>query len=460
MQSREEKFITMTEAPLKPLILRLALPTILSMLVTSFYNMADTYFVGQVKIDATTSSGAVAVVFSLMNIIQAFGFFFGHGSGNYISRALGRKDSEDAERMATNAFVYALLFGCFISAAGLIFLKPLAILLGSTDTIAPYACEYMKWILLAAPFMCPSLVLNNQMRFQGNAAFAMVGIISGAILNIILDPIFIFGFDMGIAGAGLATMIGQMLSFVILLFCSRRGDNIRINLRKFSPSWRNIAEIARGGSPSLCRQGIASIGTITVNTIAGNYGDAVVSAMGVVSRIMMFAASAVIGFGQAFQPICGFSYGAKIYSRVKASYWFSVRVSVYFLTAMGILLYIFAPQITQTFRDDPAVISFATASLRYQAIFLPLSSIIIYSNMFLQTIGRSLPASILAMTRNGLALVPCVLLFSHFWGESGLQFAQAGADIASFLLALPLSLYVLSRLPKRDGEEDSSYKGK
>ncbi len=460
MQTREEKFITMTEAPLKPLILRLALPTILSMLVTSFYNMADTYFVGQVKIDATTSSGAVAVVFSLMNIIQAFGFFFGHGSGNYISRALGRKDTDGAEKMASNAFVYALLFGCFICAAGLIFIEPLAILLGSTDTIAPYACEYMKYILLAAPLMCPSLVLNNQMRFQGNAAFAMVGIISGAVLNIILDPIFIFGFDMGIAGAGLATMIGQALSFCILLICSRRGDNIRINLRKFSPSWHNIAEIARGGAPSLCRQGIASIGTITVNTIAGNYGDAVVSAMGVVSRIMMFAASAVIGFGQAFQPICGFSYGARLYSRVKAALWFSIRVAVYFLTAMGILLYIFAPQIVQTFRDDPAVISFATASLRYQAIFLPLSAVIIYSNMFLQTIGRSLPASFLAMTRNGVALVPCVLLLSHLFGELGLQAAQAGADIVSFLLALPMMLFVLSRLPKRDGEEDGSHRGK
>ena len=251
--AQEQKYKLMTETPIKPLVCKLAVPTIISMLVTSFYNMADTFFVGRI---GTSASAAVGIVFSLMAIIQATGFFFGHGSGNYISRALGRQDNESAAQMAATGFFSALIAGLVIMVLGLIFLDPLAIALGSTETILPYAKDYMRIILIGAPFMTSSLVLNNQLRFQGNAVYGMVGITSGAVLNIALDPLLIFVFDMGIAGAALATVISQFVGLCLLWIGSRRGSSIAIRLRNFRPSLMLYQQMTKGGAPSLLRQEI------------------------------------------------------------------------------------------------------------------------------------------------------------------------------------------------------------
>ena len=295
--SAEAKRIYMTEQPVEKLVCRLAVPTILSMLVTSFYNMADTFFVG--KLD-TQSTAAVGVAFSLMAIIQAIGFLFGHGSGNYISRQLGAGNMEEAEKMSSVGFFTSFFAGIAIMVGCIFFIKPLSYALGSTPTIQPYAVAYLRIILFGAPAMTASLVLNNQMRFQGSAFYAMIGIVSGAVINIVLDPILILACDMGIAGAALATTISQYLSFLFLLIMATRGGNIRIHFRNFKPSLHFYQEIIRGGIPALFRQGLASVATIFLNHAASVYGDAAIAGMSIVSRIMMFANSALIGFGQGF----------------------------------------------------------------------------------------------------------------------------------------------------------------
>ena len=291
----------MTQPPVGRLICRLAVPCIISMLVTSFYNMADTFFVGMLKSNAAT--GAVGVVFSMMAIIQAVGFFFGQGSGNYISRCLGEKRYGEASTMAATGFFSSLATGLVICLVGQLFLDDLAYLLGSTDTILPYTREYLRVILLGAPWMTSSLVLNNQLRFQGGATYAMVGITTGAVLNIILDPIMIFGMELGVAGAGWATIISQFVSFCLLLAGCAKGGNIRISIKNVRVKWFYYKMIFKGGLPSLARQSLASLATICLNHAAGPYGDAAIAAMGVVQRVMMFGASTMLGFGQGFQPV-------------------------------------------------------------------------------------------------------------------------------------------------------------
>lgn len=243
--SAKDNYVHLTTTPVPRLITSLAVPTIISMLVTSFYNMADTYFVGKIN---TQSTAAVGIVFFVMSIIQAVGFFFGHGSGNYISRKLGAQETESAEKMASTGFFFALFIGAALAVLGLLFLTPLSLALGSTPTILPYTERYLGIILLGTPFMTASLVLNNQIRFQGNAAYAMVGIVSGAVINVVLDPILIFVCDMGISGAALATVVSQICSFILLLYMGRRGGNIRIRYRNFTPTLAFIKEIIGGGN--------------------------------------------------------------------------------------------------------------------------------------------------------------------------------------------------------------------
>ena len=441
MDEMELKYKQMTEPPVSKLICKLAVPCIISMLVTSFYNMADTYFVGMLKSNAAT--GAVGVVFSMMAIIQAVGFFFGQGSGNYISRELGKKNYQEASNMAATGFFSALTAGLLICILGQIFLEPLAYLLGSTPTILPYTEAYLRVILLGAPWMTASLVLNNQLRFQGSASYAMVGIVSGAILNIALDPLLIFTFDMGVAGAGWATIISQFVSFCLLLRGCTKGSNIHISIRNVKFQWHYYKMIIRGGLPSLARQSLASIATICLNHAAQPYGDAAIAAMGVVQRITMFGASTMLGFGQGFQPVCGFNYGAGLYSRVKAGFWFSVKVSFVFLTGVGILGYFFAPELVALFRDDPEVIEFGTQALQFQCMTIWVQSWVVMSNMMMQSIGRTVPATFLAVARQGLFFIPAVLFLPPILDALGLQMAQSAADLLTFFCAIPIQLRVL-----------------
>lgn len=445
----KENYEQLTTAPIPGLITRLAIPTIISMLVTSLYNMADTYFVG--KID-TQSTAAVGIVFSLMSIIQAVGFFFGHGSGNFISRHLGARDVVAAEKMASTGFFLAFFTGCVLTVLGLVFLTPLSVMLGSTPTILPYTEQYLGIILLGTPFMASSLVINNQMRFQGNASYAMVGIVSGAILNVLLDPLFIFVFGMGVAGAALATVISQVCSFILLLYMTRRGGNLVIRYRQFTPSWSFIKEIIGGGTPSLTRQGLASVSTILLNVTAGGYGDAAIAGMSIVSRIGMFINAFLIGFGQGFQPMCGFCYGAGLYGRVRQGFWFCVRIGVVFFIVCGIVGYGCAEEIVELFRQgDSAVVATGASALRWQLIAYPLGAFTIISNMMLQTIRKSVRATILSSARQGLFFVPLIFILPHFFGLEGVEMCQAMSDFFTFMLAIPLTLGVLLEMKRQEG---------
>lgn len=443
--TNEEKLIWMTSTPVEKLILRLSVPTIISMLVSSFYNMADTFFLGRSR-DSVIATGAVGVVFSLMAIIQAIGFFFGHGCSNFISRKLGSKETELAEKMASTGFFTALILGFVLMTSGLIFIRPLAWALGSTELILPKAIEYMRIILIASPYMICALVLNNQLRFQGSAFFAMVGIASGAVLNMVLDPLFIFGFDMGVTGAALATAISQFLSFILLLWGIGRSGAIRIRLRNFRPSIYFYREILAGGSPSLCRQGIASIATICLNFAAKPYGEVAIASMAVVSKITMFANSTIIGFGQGFQPVCGFNYGAGLKKRVLKAFWFCVRFAFLFLLAVSILGLYFAPAVVDTFGNGPEVKEIAGASLRFQCFALPLNSFIVLSNMLLQTIRKPVRATILAISRQGLVFIPLIIILPRIFGILGIEMCQMLSDIVTFGLTIALTVPVLKEL--------------
>ncbi len=443
--TKEEKYKQMVETPVEKLIPKLAVPTIISMLVTSIYNMADTFFVSQI---GTSASGAVGVMFSAMAMIQAVGFTLGMGSGNNISRALGNREEEKAGIFAATAFFTAGIIGIMIALFGILFSRELVMFLGATETIAPYAQDYAKYILFAAPFMMTSFVLNNILRAQGSAMFAMVGITTGGILNMILDPILIFGFDMGISGAAIATMVSQMISFGILLYQSNsHADCIGIQISRFRPSFAVYGSILHAGLPSFCRQGLASVATVVLNYAAGPYGDAAIAAMSIVNRFMMFINSSLIGFGQGFQPVCGFNFGANRYDRVLKAYWFCVKVAVTMLTVFGIAAFIFSGSIITAFRrEDQEVIRIGTLALRLQLLTMPLQAWVIMINMLTQSIGYGFRASIVSMGRQGLFLIPSLLILPNVFGLLGLQMAQPIADVFTCILGTMIVVGVLKEL--------------
>jgi len=444
---QNEKYIQMTTAPVGRLIGRLAVPTVITMLITSIYNMADTFFVG--LLDNTSATGAVGVVFSFMAIIQACGFLFGQGSGNYISRMLGRQERAKAEKMASVGFFSSVLAGCAIAVLGLVFLDPLARVLGATDTILPYARDYLRIILLGAPYMTAALTLNNQLRFQGAAFYSMIGIGSGGVLNILLDPVFIFGLNMGVTGAAVATVISQAVSFLLLLFGTFQKDNLRVRLRLFRPRWGDFAEMLRGGFPSLCRQGLASLSTIVLNLTAGSIGqDAAIAAMSVAGRVMHMAFAAILGFGQGFQPVCGFNYGAGLYSRVKEAFWFCVRLGTCLLLVASVAGFVFAPELVSLFSSDPPVLEYGRVALRLQCISFPLTAWFVMCTMLTQTIGRVVPASFLSLARQGLFFIPLVgaaYFFPELLGMLGVQMAQPLSDLLTAVVSVPVYLTVVRR---------------
>lgn len=436
MKKSRDNYTFLTHAPIHKVIFTMALPTILSMLSTSMYNLADTYFVGSVN---TQSVAAVGVSFSVMSVIQAVGFFFGHGSGNYISRQLGAKHTELAQKMAATGVVLSFMAGLAIAILGQIFLTPLAVLLGSTPTILPYTERYLGIILLGAPFMTLSLTLNNQMRFQGNAAYAMKGIISGVLLNLVLAPLLIMYFCMGITGAAIATLVSQTFGCCMLIMMSRRGQNIRVRLSDFTPSRAFVKEIVAGGTPSLSRQGLGSVSTMMLNVAAGAYGDAAIAGMSIVTRISFFVYAVVIGIGQGFQPLCGFCYGAGLYSRVREAFFFCIKCGTVFLTACAVAGFVADESIIELFRSDPDVIGVGAAALRWQVVSFPLVTTIVLTNMLMQTIRKPVRANLVAAARSGLFFIPLIIVLPHFFGLLGVEMCQAWADVCSFALSVPIA---------------------
>ena len=452
-RKRNERYIMMTQAPIKKLVLKMSGPTIVSMLVTSLYNIIDAAFVGHIS---TEAAAAVGVSFAYMTFINAFGFFFGHGSGNFISQALGAKNYSDAEKMAATGFLSPFIFGTIAALLGLIFITPLSRAIGATPDIISLSNDYLFFILMGTPFMMSALALNSQLRLQGNARYAMIGITSGAVINIILDAIFILGLDMSVTGASLATFVSQVVSWTILLVGTFKGGNVHIRLKNFSPNLEHYKKILDGGLPSLCRQALACIATICLNHSAVIYAPAgneasTIAAFSIVSRCMMFAFSIVLGIGQGFQPICGFNYGAKLYGRVRESYTFTMSIMTMFLLISGTIGYIFAPHIISFFRsEDPELITVGSRVLRWQCIAFPLIGLSTSTNMLLQTIRKTLPATILSMCRQGIFFLPILYISPLFLGLQGVEMAQAIADVMTFLLAVPIAIRVYRKLGIRN----------
>ena len=438
-----ERYRDMTETPVPRLITRLSIPTIISMLVTAIYNAADTFFVGRISTEATA---AVGLAFSAMAVIQALGFFCGQGSGNYLSRMLGAGKQEEAEKMAATGLALSMILGVVVAAASVLNIRQLAEFLGARGGTVEETVSYLRIIVLGAPFMMGQFVINNQLRYQGSAMYAMVGLLCGAILNIALDPLLIFGFGMGVTGAALATVSGQIISFFVLLAGSMHGVNIHLNIRNVRLNGHFIVQIINGGIPALFRQGLAAVATVLLNRAAGVYGHAAIAGMSVTTRVTMFVSSALIGFGQGYQPVCSFNYGAEKKERVREGYFFCVRYGTIFLTVMAVFCFIFSPQIIAFFRNDPEVIAVGKVALRWQAAALPLLACIVITNMMLQSIGKGVKASITASARSGIFFIPLILILPRVFGLLGVEMTQAVADILSVSVSIPLAAMELRKM--------------
>ena len=454
-RTTEEQYEYMTGSSIPPLIAKLAIPTIVSMLITSVYNMADTFFVSKL---GTSATGAVGIFFSIMTIIQAVGFTLGNGAGAYISRKLGQKKVEEANKALSTAFFTAFAVGLLICAGGLLFLDPLIRALGATDTIFPFARDYAKYIFLGAPFMCTSFVMNNSLRAEGSALLSMVGIGTGGVLNMFLDPLFIFTFDMGIAGAAIATIISQFISFSIMLSqFLRKRSHASLHYKYFTFTLAMYKEIFRTGFPTFCRQGLASVANIIMNIAAASFGDAAIAAMSVVQRVFMFIMSASMGFAQGFQPFAGYNYGAGFYNRVVKGFTFCIKVIVTATCAIGVLGFISAPNIIAIFRkEDAEVIAIGALAFRMQCLILPLQGTTIVSNMLFQSLGRAKEAMVFSLSRQGLFFIPLILILPRTIGLFGVQSAQAIADALAFIALLPVTIRFVRQLKQKeqiDGKE-------
>ncbi|HCW54506.1 MAG TPA: MATE family efflux transporter [Clostridium sp.] len=443
-KAKVPQYELMTETPLPKLIGTLAVPTIISMLVTNLYNMADSYFVSQL---GTSASGAIGIVFSIMAILQALGFMLGHGSGSIISRKLGEKDSNNAIKFASTSFFLAIFGGAVIGIICIIFINPLMRFLGSTETILPYSRIYGFYILISAPAMVSGCVMNNILRYEGKASLAMIGLTSGAILNVIGDPILIFGFNMGMSGAGLSTAISQYISSIILYCMFLRGETTsKFKFTRITKDFNDVILILKTGFPSFTRQSLSCISTTMLNQFSGLYGDAAIAAMSIVSRVCNVIFSICIGMGQGLQPVAAFNYGAKKYLRVRKAFIFAFISSTCIIAFITVITMIDSGSIIQIFRDDADVIKIGTTALRAQLIGMIFCPISVCSNMMFQSIGKSKIATFLAALRSGLCFIPVIFLMSNMFGLKGIEIAQPISDILVCLITIPCTLPFLKQL--------------
>lgn len=438
----------MTEMPVSYLVTRQAIPSIISVLITSVYNMADTYFVSQL---GTSAAGAVGVVFSLMAVFQAVGYTLGMGSGNIMARQMGAMESEKANCTASTGVVTAFVIGLLFAIFGHAFIKDLMLLLGATETILPYAQAYGRYILLAAPFMCASFVMSTLLRCEGKSALGTIGLTIGGLLNIVLDPLFIYTLNLETAGAAIATALSQLISFVILLSFFLLGkSNLRLSITRVSRTPKVYGSIVFAGLPSLSRQGLSSISTLLLNRAAAVYGDPAVAAMGIVSKVFMFIFSAVLGFLQGYQPIAGFNYGAKKFDRVKKATYFTGLVCILSTVLIGIICFLIAPQIITVFRrDDADVIAIGTLALRLQCVVLPLCAVTTIASFSLQSTGQSLFAIILSTCRQGIFFIPLILILPVRFGLLGIQVTQTVSDVLTLVVSIPFLIHFLRMLNRK-----------
>lgn len=432
--------IQMLTEPVSKLIPMVALPSIINMMMGAIYNMADIFFVSKL---GTSSTGAVGIVMPVMTLLQALAFMFAHGANSCISRLLGAGEHERASRVLSTAYFSAMMLGLVYCVVGLIFLDPILRLFGATETILPLARQYAPYIYIASPMFAASYVLNNTLRAEGNALKSLVGMTTGAVINIILDPIFIFVLGLGVAGGAITTMLGQILSFSLLTsfyFIKRRPDALTLSFKLFTAKWDMFYEMIRIGTPSMFRLGASSLAAVLMNTAAKNYGDAVIAGFSIVQRLVFFVHSALIGYGQAYQPISGYNFGAKQFNRVRGAFNFTLKSSVIFVTAASVALVAFAPFLISIFSDNADVVSVGSLMLKSQAAVFPFLAAATVFSMFFQSTGEAMPAFITASSRQGLFFIPIVLILPRLFGLNGLIASQPISDILAFILSLILML--------------------
>ena len=456
--STEIYYKKMTQTPVVRLVVRLGIPTTVSMLITSIYNMADTYFVGTL---GKSAQGAIGVLFTLQSIIQAVAFMLGHGSGTFVSKELANKNVKKASEYISSAFFLGGAIGLIFTAIGLLTLEPLMKVLGSTDTILPYAKEYGLWVLASCPFMICSLILNNNLRYEGKAFYAMFGLVSGGLLNMGMDFIFIRFCNLGVFGAGMATAISQVISFVILLVMFIKTAQSKISFRHISKSFKLYLNVCRVGLPSLIRQGLNSISSGLLNKLAGRYGgyvsaetaDAAIDAMTVVNRISNFVMCVGMGISQGLQPVASFNYQAKKYRRVKDALWVTCAISLGCVAVLGIPI-IAAPKFfVELFQREPIVVNIAVPAMRYAIIgqlFMPL---FIPLNMNYQSIRKAGMASFLALLRSGLLFIPLLFATTALWGITGIQISQPISDVLTGIISLPILIHFFRNTPSYDAPD-------
>ena len=457
MTKEELQYKKMVDTPVKKLIISLALPTTISMLITAIYNIADTYFVAKL---GASASGAVGVVFSFMAIIQAIGFTLGMGGGSYISSLLGERREKEAQEVGSASFYSAIFLGFLLLIFGMLFLRPMLSMLGATDTVLPYAEDYAKYIVIGAPIMTSSFVLNNLLRAEGKAKLAMIGLTTGGLLNMGLDPLFIHTFNMGISGAAIATLVSQFISFSILLSMFLFKKSI-IRLSIFSISKRPYVylEIFRIGFPSLCRQGFASLASILLNNQAGTYGgDACLSAMTIISKIAMVVFSVCLGIGQGYQPVSGYNYFSCNYKRCKEAMLFTFVVSTILMSISCIVLFVFSKEVMGFFIDDSDVIEIGKVALRYQCIALPLLPLNTICNMTFQSTRKKVRAALLSCCRQGIFFIPIIIFMPMAFGIIGVEVSQALADVLTFLFSLVFFIFYYKEINKKIRDKEISDK--
>ena len=445
MNEQDIQYKKMTETPIPKLVSSLAVPTIISMLVSAVYNSADAYFVSRI---GTSASGAVGVVFSLMAIIQAIGFTVGMGSGSIISRLLGEKKGDEASKVASSALFAGISFGILLILVMSFKIPFFMKSFGATDTILPYAVSYGRYIVFGAPFMMGVYALNNILRYQGKAKFGMLGVATGAVLNIGLDPLFIFNFGLGTAGAALATLTSQIISFLILLSFFLTGKSaVKLSVRKISRSVSTYLNIFKTGLPSLARQGFASIAVMLLNRSAAGYGDAAVAAMSIVGKVFMMIFAVMLGIGQGYQPVVGINYGAKKYDRVKQAFYFTFSLSFLVAILLGIPVFVHAKRIMAIFtKDDFKVIEYGVTALRAQCIALFLIPINNICSMTLQITGKSWTATLLSCMRQGIFFIPLIIILPKYIGIGGVQYSQPIADALTSICAIPFGVRFMKEL--------------
>ncbi len=432
----------MTKTPLTKLIVSLGIPTTISMLVTNIYNMVDTYFVGTL---GESQQAATGILFTLQAIIQAIAFMLGHGSGTMVSKSLAEQKKEQASKYVSSAFFLGLVLGAVLMIFGLLFLAPFMRLLGSTGTILPYAKQYGACVLVAAPIMIGSFILNNNLRYEGKAFYAMIGLVTGGVLNILGDYIFVMHLEMGVLGAGISTALSQLISFCILLYFFQKMAQSNIAISAVSKELSVYTTISKVGFPSVIRQGMSSVSSGLLNNLTRPYGDAAIAAMSVVNRFAAFVMCVGLGIGQGYQPVASFNYQAKEYKRVKKGLLVTMAVGFCFILCLAVPGFVFAEQVIHLFQKSEQVKEIGVFALRCSCIGTIFLAFSVPVNMLYQSICKAGIASFLSLLRSGLLFIPILTVSTYFWGMLGIQISQPLADVFTGLVSIPFAISFLKK---------------